>query len=184
MRKTLTAVIAAGVLVAGAFVATAITGNQVSAQEAPSDDSAVARPDHPGRGEILDEVLSGLVADGVIDQGQADAVAAALQAKADELREQREQWREENPGRFERGFRRGFRLGGLLEDGVIDADEIAALPDGHPLKDPNGPAAEYLDDGQLTADELSQLREELHQQRQADKDETESGTAAPTGVGI
>ena len=180
MRKTLTAAIAAGVLVAGAFVATAITGNQVSAQEAPSDDSAVERPDHPGRGEILDEVLSGLVADGVIDQGQADAVAAALQAKADELREQREQWREENPGRFERGFRRGFRLGGLLEDGVIDADEIAALPDGHPLKDPNGPAAEYLDDGQLTADELSQLREELH----AKKGETESDTAAPTGFGI
>ncbi len=91
-----------------------------------------------------------------------------------------EQWREENPGRFERGFRRGFRLGGLLEDGVIDAAEIAALPDDHPLKDPNGPAAEYLDDGQLTADELSQLREELH----AKKGETESGTAAPTGFGI
>ena len=176
MRKTLTAVIAAGVLVAGAFVATAIAGNQVSAQEAPSEDSAVERPDHPGRGEVLDEVLSGLVADGVIDQGQADAVAAALRAKGEELREQREQWREENPGRF----KRGFRLGGLLEDGVIDAAEIAALPDDHPLKDPNGPAAEYLDDGQLTADELSQLREELH----AKKGGTESGAAAPTGFGI
>ncbi len=180
MRKALTAVIAAGVLVAGAFVATAIAGNQVSAQEAPSEDSAVERPDHPGRGEVLDEVLSGLVADGVIDQGQADAVAAALRAKGEELREQREQWREENPGRFERGFRRGFRLGALLEDGVIDAAEIAALPDDHPLKDPNGPAAEYLDDGQLTADELSQLREDLH----AKKGATESGAAAPTGFGI
>ncbi len=184
MRKALTAVIAAGVLVAGAFVATAIAGNQVSAQEAPSEDSAVERPDHPGRGEVLDEVLSGLVADGVIDQGQADAVAAALEAKVEELREQREQWREDNPGRFDRGFRRGFRLGGLLEDGVIDAAEIAALPDDHPLKDTNGPAAKYLDDGQLTADELHQLHDELRQQRQADKDQTESGTAAPTGFGI
>ncbi len=180
MRNALTAVIAPGVLVAGAFVATAIVGNQVSAQEAPSEDSAVERPDHPGSGEVLDEVLSGLVDDGVIDQGQADAVAAALRAKGEELREQREQWREENPGRFERGFKRGFRLGGLLEDGVIDAAEIAALPDDHPLKDPNGPAAEYLDDGQLTADELSQLREELH----AKKGGTESSTAAPTGFGI
>jgi hypothetical protein len=180
MRKTLTAVIAAGVLVAGAFVATAVAGNQVSAQEAPSGDSAVERPDHPGRGEVLDEVLSGLVDDGIIDQGQADAVAAALRAKGEELREQREQRREENPGRFERGFKRGFRLGGLLEDGVIDAAEIAALPDDHPLKDPNGPAAEYLDDGQLTADEMSQLREELH----AKKGGTESDTAAPTGFGI
>ena len=184
MRKMLTAVIAAGVLVAGAFVATAITGNQVSAQEAPSDDSAVERADHPGRGEILDEVLSGLVADGVIDQGQADAVAAALQAKADELREQREQSREENPGRFERGFRRGFRLGGLLEDGVIDADEIAALPDDHPLKDPNGPAEKYLDDGQLTADELRELHQELREQRHAEKGQSESGTATPPGFGI
>ncbi|MFB3099394.1 MAG: hypothetical protein ACE1ZX_05090, partial [Acidimicrobiia bacterium] len=65
-------------------------------------------------------------------------------------------------------------------DGVIDAAEIAALPDDHPLKDPNGPAAEYLDDGQLTADEMSQLREELH----AKKGGTESDPAAPTGFGI
>ncbi|GMQ86221.1 MAG: hypothetical protein BMS9Abin07_1794 [Acidimicrobiia bacterium] len=184
MRKTLTAVVAAGVLVAGAFVATAVAGTQVSAQEAPSQDTGVERPDRPRGGKILDEVLSDLVADGVIDQGQADAIAAALRAKGEQLREEREQWREENPGRFERGFKSGFRLRGLLEDGVIDADEIASLPDDHPLKDPNGPAAKYLDDDQLTADELRQLHEELRQQRDAERDQTELGTAAPTSFGI
>lgn len=61
------------------------------------------------------------------------------------------------PHRFLRGLALGLRLGSLLDDGVITQEEIDGLPDGHPLKDPNGPAAEYLDDGQLTLDELKEL---------------------------
>jgi hypothetical protein len=52
---------------------------------------------------------------------------------------------------------------------VIDSDEIAELPDDHPLKDPNGPAAKYLGDDQLTKEELQELRQELHEQRQAER---------------
>jgi len=178
VKKLLTAALATLVLVSGAFAATAITGGSATAQASAQEEQD--RPDRQEKGAILEEVLSELVADGIIDESQAEAVAEAITAKYDELREQRRQWREDNPGRFERGFRRGLRLGELLEDGVIDEAELAELPDDHPLKDPNGPAAKYLDDNELTSEELRLLRQELHAQRHADKSDTESGDAAPT----
>ena len=184
VKRTLTAVLAALVLVAGAFAATAIAGGSATAQTSDEEGTDQARPDRPQRGAILDEVLSDLVADDVINQEQADAIADALMAKAEELREQREQFREEYGGRFERGFKRGFHLGALLEDGVIDSDELAELPDDHPLKDPNGPAAKYLGDDQLTTDELKMLREELHEQRHGQTDDADASAAAPTGFEV
>jgi hypothetical protein len=177
LKKTLTALLAALVLVAGAFVATTIAGGAATAQT-DDDSTNQERPDLPNRGAIVDEVLTDLVTDDVINQGQADQIAAALKARAEEVRAEMQQWRDENPGRFERGFRRGFHLGGLLEDGVIDADELAELPDDHPLKDPNGPAAKYLGDDQLTKEELQELRQELHEQRQAERQARPGGTGS------
>jgi hypothetical protein len=87
-------------------------------------------------------------------------LAAALedgQITVAELREAYESGAIDRPFRFLRGLGLGLRLGSLLDDGVIIQEEIDGLPDGHPLKDPNGPAAEYLDDGQLTLDELKEL---------------------------
>jgi hypothetical protein len=60
-------------------------------------------------------------------------------------------------------------MGGLLEDGVIDATELAELPDDHPLKDPDGPAADFLADGELTEDELKQLGEQRRERRADDR---------------
>jgi hypothetical protein len=177
LKKTLKALLAALVLVAGAFVATTIAGGAATAQT-DDDSTNQERPDLPNRGAIVDEVLTDLVTDDVINQGQADQIAAALKARAEEVRAEMQQWRDENPGRFERGFRRGFHLGGLLEDGVIDADELAELPDDHPLKDPNGPAAKYLGDDQLTKEELQELRQELHEQRQAERQARPGGTGS------
>ena len=172
MKKIFVSIAAAGVLVAGAFTASTIVDGPALAQatgatttEAPTDE----RPDFPKSGEILDEVLGDLVADGTLDQGDADAVKVALEARHEEVRAEMEAWREENPGRFERGFKRGFAMGGLLEDGVIDATELAELPDDHPLNDPDGPAAEFLTDGQLTEDELKQLGGQLHERRAGDR---------------
>ena len=168
MKKIFVSIAAAGVLVAGAFTASTMVDGPALAQttgatttEAPADE----RPDFAKPGEILDEVLADLVADGTLDQGDADTVKAALETRHDEVRAEMEVWRAENPGRFERGFKRGFAMGGLLEDGVIDAAELAELPDEHPLKDPEGLAAEFLTDGQLTEDELNQLGERLHERR-------------------
>ena len=172
MKKIFVSIAAAGVLVAGAFAASTIVNGPALAQttEAPTAEvPADERPDFPKPGEILDEVLGDLVADGTLDQGDADAVKAALEARHEEVRAEMEAWRADNPGRFERGFKRGFAMGGLLEDGVIDAAELAELPDDHPLNDPDGPAAEFLTDGQLTEDELKQLGEQLHERRAGDR---------------
>ena len=64
-------------------------------------------------------------------------------------------------------MRAGWQIAEMLEDGVIDATELAELPEGHPLADPQGPAADYLDDGQLTEDELAELRSQLRPSRAA-----------------
>jgi len=172
MKKIFVSIAAAGVLVAGAFAASTIVNGPALAQTTEARTAEVPageRPDFPKPGEILDEVLGDLVADGTLEQGDADAVKAALEARHEEVRAEMEAWRADNPGRFERGFKRGFAMGGLLEDGVIDAAELAELPDDHPLNDPDGPAAELLTDGQLTEDELKQLGEQLRERRAGDR---------------
>ncbi len=158
MKKVLAALAASGVLIAGGFVASAVSAPTTAvAQEAPATGDDVVRPEP---GAILDEVLDQLVADDVIDADQATSIKDALEARHEELREQFG----DRPGfRGHGGFRDGDRpdMRGFLEDGVIDADELAQLPDGHPLTDPDGPAADYLDDGQLTAEELEELHGEF-----------------------
>ena len=157
MKKVLAALAASSVLIAGGFVTSAVSApTSAVAQEAPDETTDdVVRPE---KGAILDEVLADLVTDGVIDSDQAAQIKDALEAKHEELREQ---FGDRGPRM--RGFHDGqrFGMGGFLEDGVIDADELAQLPDGHPLTDPDGPAAEYLDDGQLTAEELEELHAEF-----------------------
>jgi len=155
MKKVLAALAASGVLIAGGFVTSAVSAPTTAvAQEAPDATDDAVRPE---RGAILDEVLADLVTDGVIDTDQATKIKDALEAKHEELRGQ---FGDRGHGfRGHGGFRDGVRpdMGGFLEDGVIDADELAQLPEGHPLTDPEGPAAEYLDDGRLTAEELEEL---------------------------
>lgn len=162
MKRFLAALAAAGVLIAGGFVAATVsTPAPASAQEsteAPSEEGTIERPE---KGAVLDEVFTELVADGVISQDQADQIQAALEAKHEELREQ---FGDRLQRRDHRNRLGGF-LQGALEDGVVDADELAQLPDGHPLNDPEGPFAEYLDDGQLTAEELEQIKEQFRQNR-------------------
>jgi hypothetical protein len=157
MRKIVAAAIAAALLVGGALTATVIVGAMASAQEAEvdTDDLGTARRWHPGA--ILDEVLDELVAGGTLSRDQADAVRDGLAAKVGELREL--------PRVPRHPFRLGFRLGALLDDGVITADELVDLPDGHPLADPDGPAMGYLDDGEITADEMRSLLRELRAER-------------------
>ncbi len=177
MRTTLTALLAAVVLAAGAFAATAIASGGAIAQTTDDQSTSQERPDFPKGGDLVDEVLASFVADGDISQSLADDIAEALQARASEVREQRKQWLEDHPDHRKRDFKRGFRLGGFLEDGVIDADELAELPEDHPLKDPDGPAGPYLGDGQLTQEELQQIREEMHAQKQAEHDANAEGTS-------
>ena len=152
MKKLIASIAAAGVLVAGAFVASSVT---TSPAEAQTPDTTTQQSDRPDRGEIFDDVIADLVAQGTIDSVQADAIKEAFQAKHDELvAEFGERRRGHHP------FRNGA-LRGLLADDVITEDEIAGLPDDHPLKTGESPLAELLeDDGQITRDELDAFKEE------------------------
>jgi hypothetical protein len=112
------------------------------------------------REEAVAGALQTLVDDGTLSTDQLNAITEALQVA-----------RDERPHPVRRGMRAGWQIAELLEDGVIDADELAELPAGHPLADPDGPAADYLGDGQLTEDELRELRSQRHPGRPAGGDE-------------
>ncbi len=157
MRKFIASLAAGGVLVAGAFVATTLSNGAAQAQEA--DDEVATETMAPEPGAVLTGVLDELVADGVITQSQADAVAEALAEKREELG-------------VRPHVRRHFRhliadVRALLADGVISADEIAELQDGHPFKNEDGPFAELLEDGQITQDEWDAFVEEHKAEREA-----------------
>ena len=157
MKKLIATTAAAGVLVAGAFVASTVTTNPADAQvpDSITEQQDTTQQERPDRGAIFDEVLEGLVADGTIDSGQADAIKDAFEAKRDEIAE-------EFGPRPERGreFHRGA-LRGLLADDVITQAEIDALPEDHPLRTGDSPLSELLeDDGQITREELEAFKEE------------------------
>lgn len=160
MKKLLVSLAAAGVLVAGAFVASTVTTTAADAQT--TDTPTTEQSERPQRGAILDEVLGGLVSDGTINQSQADAVKEAIQAKRAELKEEFG-----DRGPRAQAHRRGV-LRGLLADGVISAEEIAELPEDHPLRTGDSPLSELLeDDGQITREELQDFREARRAEREA-----------------
>jgi hypothetical protein len=167
MKKVIAALAAAGVLVAAAFTASIVTDGSVATAQVP--DEGTTTVERPERGAHFREVLDTLVAAGTIRQDQADAIEEAMVAKQEKLRESGEGFRHHR-----RGPRGGFGLRGLLEDDVISADELAELPDDHPFNDPDGPAADYLDDGQLTRDELKEIREQTHERFRAEREGTDA----------
>ena len=161
MKTTAGAIVAAAVLVAGALIAVTVTpaGAGARVPEGERDLPAIERS-RAERDGVLSGVLAALVADGTLDQAQADAVDTARRDAAAQRRPLRRAAR--------RGAQAGYRLGRLLADDVIDADELLTLRDDHPLRDPDGPASAYLDDGRLTLDELRSIRAEWKSARRDD----------------
>jgi polyhydroxyalkanoate synthesis regulator phasin len=93
-----------------------------------------------GASTVLGDVLDDLVNDGVINQDQADAITDAVDERRETLRSEAKALREQ--------------MRTFLEDGVLSAEELAQLPEDHPLRNLDL----YLEDGQLTQDELRALR--------------------------
>lgn len=142
MRNKLIAALIAGGLLVGAGVVTSIVSSpSVALAQSESD-----QPEQEGffqRGlSFLSDVLAGLVGDGTITQDQADEVIAATEAKAVEVRTERQAVRDLTKS--------------LLEDGVITEAEAAQLPDNHPFL--SDEYAEAWADGELTIEEIRQVR--------------------------
>ena len=152
MRKIIISIAAVGVLVTGAFVASTIADGPASAQTGDAAETELHRGEPGG---ILEEVLDGLVEDGTLTQAQADAVKEAMLERREEIREEREERREE---------RREIRemIAEFLEDDVIDAGELAQLPEDHILRDEEGPFADALEDGEITRAEIREVRIRRH----------------------
>jgi len=93
-----------------------------------------------GATTVLGDVLADLVDDGTINQQQADTIEDALEQRVSDLRTEAQRLREQ--------------MREFLEDGALSADELAQLPEDHPLRNLD----DYLEDGQLSQDELRQLR--------------------------
>lgn len=154
MRKLLALGLGATLLLVGTGAVLAQTAPpsdpaaKPAASPAPSAGSPSTTGDTPKvRGDgLLDKVLKELVADGTIDQAQADAITTKLKAERDAFRADLQAKRE--AAKAVRAQIREF-----LKDGVITADELAQLPADNPLRNLD----KLLDDGKITLDELRQL---------------------------
>jgi len=162
MKKIVVSVVAAGVLVAGTFVASMVTSPEASAQtdEAPPVAAEIRRPH---RGAILEGVLSDLVGDGTLTQGQANAVKDALEAKRDELKEKVGDRRDRRARRHDMRV----QIKKWLEDDVISAEELSELPADLPILADDGPLADVLKDGKITQAEWDAFIEQRKADHQA-----------------
>jgi hypothetical protein len=141
MRNKIVAATVAGGLLVGAGLVTAVVSSPVTANAQVETDTTEDRGPIPRIIGFLGEVLNDLVGNDTITQDQADAIVAATEAKATELREEHEAEREL------------FR--GLLEDGVLTEDEATQLPDDHWVFSERFDQA--WEDGELTTDELGEF---------------------------
>ena len=142
MQKKIWAAVAAGALLIGAgFVTSVVSAPGTASAQEGSDTDDERGPIHRILG-FLGGVLDELIEDGTITQEQADAISEAAEDKAAEARETFEANR--------------ALLDSALEDGVITRDEVADLPEDHPIFN------ERLDDAwaddELTREELDELR--------------------------
>jgi hypothetical protein len=135
MKKVAVLAVALVLVMAGASVAVAQTEDGA--------DTPLGRA-----GTFIGEVLDSLVSDGTLTQDQADAVSDAVQTAHEE--------------RWAAAEERRAAVEEAWSDDVLTEEEAATLSDdGHmgQLLDPDGPLAEYWEDGRLTRDELDEARE-------------------------
>ena len=140
-KKIWAAIVAGGLLIGAGFVASVVSAPGTASAQGESDTEETRGPIPLILG-FLGEVLDDLVGDGTITQDQADAIVAASEAKAEEKRAEHEANR--------------TLLQEALEDDVITEDEVADLPDDHPIF--NDRFDEAWADGELTREELGELR--------------------------
>ena len=122
---------------------------QAGSEEALEENGDADR-EHPA-GVGLGSVLADLVGDGTITQEQADAIIAAVEEKRSAARAAFQEMK-------------GL-LDSFWDDGVLTAEEIAQLPNAHRITDTDGPLADALTDGQITKEEMEEIRGRIPERR-------------------
>ncbi|MXZ68103.1 MAG: hypothetical protein F4Z17_03725 [Acidimicrobiia bacterium] len=56
-------------------------------------------------------------------------------------------------------------LDSFWDDGVLTAEEIAQLPNAHRITGADGPLADALTDGQITKEEMEEIRDRIPERR-------------------
>ena len=140
-NKIVASIVAGGLLVGAGFVTSVVSSPSAASAQEDAGDSEDKGLRHRGF-EFLSGVLSDLVSEGTIEQPDADAVLAAVEDKAAEIKAEREATRELTQE--------------LLEDDVITEDEATQLPDDHPFF--NEKFDEAWEDGELTTEEIREIR--------------------------
>ena len=98
------------------------------------------------RTSLLGQVLDELIEDRTITRQQSDAIKTALEEKRSEALEEAKAALDQ--------------LKAFWEDDVLTSDEIAQLPAAERITDVGGPFAEALEDGQITKEEMDEIRSE------------------------
>lgn len=115
--KIIAALVAGGLLVGAGFVTSIVSAPGTAEAQEETTTTDVAKGLFPRALEFLGGVLDDLVGDGTISQEDATAVLDAVETKAEEARAEREALHE--------------LIKGLLDDGVLTADEATQLPEDH-----------------------------------------------------
>jgi hypothetical protein len=139
MRKTIAALAVGALIAGGAMVATAQTDDT----DSPGTDAPVVEME---RGERISSFFDDMVAEGVIDQDQADTMLAELESRHEERVAEREARR----AAFEAAW----------EDDVLTVAELEELGADRIL-DQDGPFAEALADGEITRAEFEAVHAEF-----------------------
>ena len=143
MRNKVIAALVAGGLLVGAGFATSVISAPGTASAREETDTAGEEKGVFHRGlEFLSGVLSDMVENGDLSQEDADAVLAAVEAKAEEIKAERQAIRE--------------MIHGFLEDEVITEDEASQLPEDHWLL--SDTFDEAWADGELTVAEIRRAK--------------------------
>jgi hypothetical protein len=149
--KIMAAVAAGAILVVAGFVFSAVSlPGTAGAQDESSSEESVA----PRALGFLERVLDELVAEGTIDQEDADAVLAAVEEEIQAFQEEHPHWA--HPRRHL--FGKGARIGALLDDGGITQEEYDSIPENSPFRDID--IGEALEDGLITPGELRDILRE------------------------
>lgn len=141
-NKIMAALVAGGLLVGAGFVTSIVSAPETAVAQEDTTVDSEARGFFARGMEFLGDVLNDLVDEGTINSGQAEAVLAAVEEKAAEIKEEREALRDE--------------IKGYLADGILTSDEAANLPDDHWLL--SDALDEAWADGQLTPEEIREAR--------------------------